>query len=106
DRPRGSRSCSSAGSTRCRSARAFRRRDTNSLGPADDRVRDPGPWRTGDDVSGPELVLFAITELHVHQLERAAALEHDEGLGLGRVAMGWGAAFAVFAPDPVEAGPV
>src|SRR3954471_16430720 len=75
----------------------------------DDRVGDARARRPRDDVSGTQLVRFALdSELGRcggrPELERAAALQHDERLGLERVDVRDRAALAGRPPDRVEPG--
>ena len=77
-------------------------------GPGDDRVSDPRSGRPRDDVAGPQLVGLALgsaldRDRRRPELQGPGALEHDERLGLERVAVWRRAAARGVAADPVEA---
>src|SRR5262249_51686710 len=74
---------------------------------ADDGVGDPRAGRSRDDVTRAQLVRLRLdAALHRHrrrqQLERAASLEHDDGLFRRRVAVRRHGAPAGLGPVPVQ----
>src|SRR5947208_3455317 len=76
------------------------------VGAGNDRMRDPSSRRPGDDVARTEVMRLGLAprvRRRRPELQRPGPLEHDERLGLLRVAVRWAAALRVLAADPVQA---
>src|SRR5262245_51888002 len=81
----------------------------DSFRPGDDRVADARSRWPCDHVAWTQLVRLGLgaprgRHRRWPELERATAFEHDEGLGLLRMAMRDRAAAATVAADPVQPG--